>query len=80
MASFNKDFSTEALQKEDFWRVFGIDDETAANGNIEKVEDEEKAIVNRSKMEAMLMAEKMKADFIIEEENGKLNIIISKKI
>ena len=80
MVSFHKDFSTEALQKEDFWRVFGIDDETAASGNIEKVEDEEKAIVNRSKMEAMLMAEKMKADFIVEEENGKLNIIISKKI
>ena len=80
MVLFQKNFADEALQTEDLLAVLGIDEETAKDGNIGIETDGEKVTINRSKTQAMLIAEEMKANITIEQENGELRIVISKKI
>ena len=80
MVLFQKNFADEALQTEDLLAVLGIDEETAKNGNAEIETDGEKITINRSKTQAMLIAEEMKANITIEQENGELRIVISKKM
>ena len=80
MVLFQKNFADEALQTEDLLAVLGIDEETAKNGNAEIETDSEKITINRSKTQAMLIAEEMKANITIEQENGELRIVISKKM
>ena len=80
MVLFQKNFANEALKNEDLFAVLGIDEETAKNGNAEKETDNEKIIINRSKTQAMLIAEEMKANITIEQENGEFRIVISKKM
>ena len=76
---FHKDFEKESLKMGDLLAIFGIDEKTAKNGNVEKVTDEEKIIINRSKTKALLLAEEMKADITFEEETGEIRILINKK-
>ena len=80
MVLFHKNFADEALKNEDLFAVLGTDEETAKNGNVEIETDDEKITINRSKTQAMLIAEEMKADITIEQENGELRIVISKKM
>ena len=79
MVLFHKDFANEVLEMKDFWEIFGIDEETAKSGNVEKVEDEELATINRSKMKALLMSEEMGAELTIEEENNEIRITVDIK-
>ena len=80
MVLFHKNFADEALKTEDLFAVLGIDEESAKDGNVEIETDSEKVTVNRSKTQAMLIAEEMKADITIEQKNGELRIVISKKM
>ena len=79
MVIFHKDFENESLEIKDFCAIFGIDEETAQKGNVEKVTDEKEILINRSKTKLLLIAEEIKAEIKIEEENGEFRIVISKK-
>ena len=79
MVLFHKDFSKEALETKDFWRISGIDDETAKSGTVEPITDKKIIMLNRARAKAMLLAEEMNAEITVEQENDEFRIIISKK-